>query len=96
MTEDPAIALRERIARGEHARILLADPTLESALDAIEEDAIAAWRAAVGPVGMQTREASHAIIRGLDSIRGQLRAWFDDGELAREALDTLTDTEQEE
>lgn len=96
MTEDPAIALRERIARGEYARILLADPTLEAALDAIEGDATEAWKGAVGPHGFQTREASHAIVRGVESIRGQLRAWFDDGELAREALDSLTDMEQED
>jgi hypothetical protein len=96
MTDDPAIALRQRIARGSYAQTLLSDPTLEAVLSAIEEDAIAAWRAAVGPVGMQTREASHAIVRGLDLIQGQLRAWFDDGELAREALADLTDAEQED
>ena len=93
VTEDPAIALRERIARGEYARSLLSDTTMEAAFDAIEDDAIAAWRGAVGPVGLQTREASHAIVRGVDLVRGQLRAWFDDGELARSQLAELTEEE---
>lgn len=93
MSDDPAIALRERIAAGERARALLGDPTLEGALDAIEADAVAAWRGAVGPVGLNTREASHAIVRGIDMIRGQLRAWFDDGELARVALAEILEEE---
>lgn len=96
MSDDPAIILRERIARGEAAQELLTSVVLEQALDQLEADAILSWKTALGPAQLATREAAHATVRGIDQIRGQLKAWHAEGEHAREQLTELTDDDEQE
>lgn len=91
VTDDPFIALRKRIARGEQAQELLASPVLLSAMDAIERSALHTWRTSMGPAGLGARENAHATVIGIDAVRGQLRAWVDDGEIARDELEEGTD-----
>lgn len=93
-SDDPAIALRQRVARGEAAQRLLADPTLEQVMDQVEQDAINQWRMAHGPSGLSTREAAHSLLTGIDGVRNQLRVLFDDGEIARAELAELTDVDE--
>jgi hypothetical protein len=94
VSDDPFIMLRRRVARGEQAQSLLDHPVLVAAFDEIETSAIHTWRATQGVSSLELRENLHATVVGLDAVRGQLRAWASDGELARNELeDAMNDDE---
>jgi hypothetical protein len=64
------------MARGTAAAALLADPTLNEALDQLQDDLTESWR--TSPLmARDTREMIYAEVRGVEAIRSKLRAWAD-------------------
>lgn len=93
---DPYLMARARVTKGEAARVLLEDQMFADVLEQVEHDAISQWRVARGPTSLSTREHSHAIVVGIDAIKGQLRMLIDDGEMARTEIAQLELTEDDE
>jgi hypothetical protein len=96
MPDDPYLALRARVSKGAAARTLLDDMLFGDVLEQVEHDAISQWRMARGPTALATREYSHAIVVGVDAIRGQLRMLVEDGTMARAEIEDLDLTENVE
>lgn len=95
-SDDPYLALRQRVARGVAAQVYIEDPVLNEVLEQVENDAISVWRNARGQTLLSVREHSHAVVVGVDAVRGQLRAMVADAELARQEMDRLDEEQEQE
>jgi hypothetical protein len=62
------------IAKGQRALELLENETLLEALDDLEADAVARWRASPSR-DIDGREALYAHVQGIDALRASLTAW---------------------
>lgn len=94
MSGDPYLELRRRVSRGEQARVYMEDPVLNEVLDQVESDAISVWKGSRGPTLLSVREHSHAVVVGVDAVRGQLRHLAADADMARQEIDLLDEAEE--
>ena len=77
---DPEIV----IARGRHARALLADEMFRESVEAVEEKFTTAWKESID---LKDRETAWNIVRALKLVEAELRIIDGAGQYAERALD---------
>lgn len=85
---DEELELKRRISTAERARVIIEDPLLSSAFDALDARFLMAWRNSPADQP-ELRERLWHHIQALGEVRAELETVLSDGVIAREALETL-------
>jgi hypothetical protein len=83
--------LRRRIEAADRARLILNDPLLSSALDALDARFLLAWRNSPADKP-ELRERLWHHVQALGEVRAEMETVLTDGIMARSALDELRAT----
>lgn len=79
-------ATEDAIRRADRAQALLDDEVLGGAFSAIEAHWLSEWRNSPAR-DKEGREGLFVMLRALDALRGELRAYVENGKVARKRLD---------
>jgi len=86
--DNEELDLKRRIATADRARVIIEDPLLSSAFDALDARFLMAWRNTRAD-DLSGRERLWHHIQALGEVRQQLESILSDGLIAREALEDL-------
>jgi hypothetical protein len=85
---DEELDLKRRIATAERARVIIEDPLLSSAFDALDARFMMAWRN-TSSHDTDGRERLWHHVQALGEVRRELETILSDGLIARDALEDL-------
>jgi hypothetical protein len=85
---DIELELKRRISVAERARVIIEDPLLSSAFDALDARFLMAWRNSPAEQP-ELRERLWHHIQALGEVRAELETILSDGLIARAALEDL-------
>jgi hypothetical protein len=85
---DIELELKRRISTAERARVIIEDPLLSSAFDALDARFMMAWRNSPADQP-ELRERLWHHIQALGEVRAELETILSDGLIARDALEDL-------
>jgi hypothetical protein len=83
----------EEMGRARRAEVLLSDPLIVEAFQAVEDEAMRQWRASVAKDNGD-RERIWLIVKLLDRVKGHLRAVIETGKLADAQVKQFADIER--